>query len=587
MTCGGSWEKSSVGEISILAENVVNQIAAGEVVERASSVLKELVENSLDAGAARVQIIIKGHGRDLVQVIDDGSGMSRNDLHLAFERHATSKLKTSEDIFNIHTLGFRGEALPSIASVSFVEVRTRREEDASGTLLRIEGGTIVHEEPVAAPHGTSMAIHSLFFNTPARAKFLKSSATELAHLVRTFKHYALAYPEVGWTFTNEGTLEYTLPASSLIVRIEDLFGTGFSSKVLSLDFEGAGIRVTGVVGKPELNKKSRGDQFIFLNRRPIQSPMIHSAIKAALREQLEEGEWPFYALFIDMAATDVDVNVHPAKTEVKFSDERLVHGTVYHAVRMVLPSQLTEEPIGHGIVSTMERTISEPGFTFPQEGFHPREFAQPLQTAAASVAGGSGDREIGAALFRPAIYQVHDKYLISQISSGIAIIDQHAAHERILYEKARRSFKERMFNSQQLLFPMLLELTTEEDALFEEVRVDLADLGFQIRDFGVRTYSVEAVPAGLKRVSEVDMIRAMLEDYSEFRRADFSPRDALAAGFACHSAVRAGDPLTLEEMSSLVDELFACEFPLTCPHGRPTVIHIKLSELDRRFKRTE
>ncbi|HEY3296153.1 MAG TPA: DNA mismatch repair endonuclease MutL [bacterium] len=585
-----------MGDIHILPENVVNQIAAGEVVERASSVLKELVENALDAGAQRIQIFIKGHGRDLVQVIDDGVGMARTDLHLAFERHATSKLHSPEDIFNIHTLGFRGEALPSMASVSFVEVRTRRDGEPSGTMMRLEGGTIVHEEPVAAPHGTSISIHSLFFNTPARAKFMKSAATELAHLVRTFKHYALAYPEVAWSFNNDGHLEYTLPSSSLIVRLEDLFGSGFAAKVLPLDFEGGGMRVTGVVGLPELNKKSRGDQFTFLNRRPIQSPMIHSAIKAALREQLEDGEWPFYALFLDVPAPDVDVNVHPAKTEVKFADERLIHGTVYRAVRMALPSVLTQEPMGDRPGDPVDYTrmgmaprAGTTEMSFSSDSYRTAPpFASPSEAARTpEISEGADRKEMADSLFRPAIYQVHDKYLISQIRSGVAIIDQHAAHERILYERALRSFQERMFNSQQLLFPLLLELEPEEDALFSEVREDLGDLGFQIRDFGVRTYSVEAVPAGLKRASEVSMIHSMLEEYAEFRRANFAPRDALAAGFACRSAVRAGDSLSTEEMTSLVDELFACKFPLTCPHGRPTVIHIKLTELDRRFKRTE
>lgn len=576
-----------MAEIHILSENVVNQIAAGEVVERAASVLKELVENALDAGATHVHIVVKGQGRDLIQVVDDGCGMSRGDLFLALERHATSKLSRAEDLHRIRTLGFRGEALPSIASVSYVEVRSAPRADGKGTLLRIEAGTIVHEEPVAAPQGTSISVHSLFFNTPARARFLKSDVTELAHLVRVFKQYALAYPEISWTFTHNDAREYNLPAASLLIRLEDLLGAGFAGKVLPLDFEAGGVHVTGVIGKPELARKSRGDQFVFLNRRPIQSTLLHSAVKAAMREQLDEGSWPFYVVHLDMDPVEVDVNVHPAKLEVRFADEKRVHAVLYRAVRAVLPNQILQEPLARAGFPSASDTSSQSSVltSFPAAEFLiPAADGEHLSDA---IIGEVRDETIQPALFRPTIFQVHGCYLISQISSGIAVIDQHAAHERVLFEKAQRGFRERMFNSQQLLFPILLELDPEKDAVFHELRDDLKYLGFQIRDFGVRTYSIEAIPAGLKRTSEAVMIQAMIEEYSEFRRVDFAPRDALAASFACHAAIRAGDPLTPEEMTALVDELFATKFPLTCPHGRPTVIHIKLSELDRRFKRTE
>lgn len=576
-------------EIRILSENVVNQIAAGEVVDRASSVLKELIENSLDAGASQIYIVIRKHGRDLIQVVDDGCGMSRNDLHLALERHATSKLTRLDDLHRIRSLGFRGEALPSIASVSYLEMRSAPRADGKATLIRIEGGTIVHEEPVAGPRGTSVAVHSLFFNTPARARFLKSDATELSHLVRVFKQYALAYPEITWSFTHDDTREYNLPASSLLIRLEDLIGSGLAGKVLPLDFEAGGVRVSGVVGKPELSRKSRGEQYLFLNRRPIQSGLLHSAVKAALKEQLDEGAWPFYVVHLDIDPVEVDVNVHPAKLEVRFADEKRVHAVLYRAIRNSLPSQLLNEPVGRtDALPEIQGNVPAPiAPLFSASAIENLFSAQENPPGAGPVAPENPAGSVQAPLFRPAIFQVHGRYLISQISSGIAVIDQHAAHERILFEKAQRGFRERMFNSQQLLFPILLELTPEEDAVFHDLFADLAHLGFQIREFGVRTYSIESVPAGLKRVSEATMIHAMIEEFTEFRRADFSPRDALAASFACHAAIRTGDVLTPEEMSALMDELFATKFPLTCPHGRPTVIHIKLSELDRRFKRTE
>ncbi|MDD5087521.1 MAG: DNA mismatch repair endonuclease MutL [bacterium] len=578
-------------KIRILAENVVNQIAAGEVVERAASVLKELVENSLDAGATRVQIVLKGSGRSLIQVVDDGCGMSRDDLLLAFERHATSKLARAEDLQTVKTLGFRGEALPSIASVSFIEVRSAATGAASGTLLRLEAGRIAHDEPIASNAGTSMAVHSLFFNTPARARFLKSAATELAHLIRIFKQYALAYPEIAWTLTHDDALEYNLPPADLSTRLNDLFGAGFSDKTASLQFEAGGVVVSGVVGLPELNKKSRGNQYLFLNCRPVQSALLHSAVRSALRELLEEGEWPFYAVFLEIAPSELDVNVHPAKLEVKFADEQRVHGALYRAIRSVLTERFVQDSRLAVLPSdAAERSSENPSVAVPQRSdlFSRQTVASsgdmsPLTSGARAPDALSSEQ----GLLRPAIFQVHGKHLIAQIQSGIAIVDQHAAHERVLFEKAIRSFDERSFHAQQLLFPMLLELDPEMDALFVEVRDDLAKLGFQIRDFGQRTYSVEAVPAGLRRVSESGMIRAMLEEYREFRRARFEPLEALAAGFACHAAIRAGDLLTADEMTALMNELFATRFPLTCPHGRPTVIHVTLSELDRRFKRTE
>jgi DNA mismatch repair protein MutL len=592
-----------VGRIRILPEQVVNQIAAGEVVERAASALKELIENALDAGATRIQVVIRGHGRDLLQVVDDGCGMSHDDLHLAFERHATSKLAKSDDLWSIRTLGFRGEALPSIASVSYVEARSRARDAASGTLLRIQGGDIVHDEPAAMPVGSSIAVHSLFYNTPARASFLKSPATELAHLLRVFRQYAVAYPEVAWSFGHDSATEYQLPATSFTERLNDLLGSGFSSRILPLDFAQAGARVTGAVGTPELYRKSRGDQYTFLNRRPIQSAMLHSAVKAALREQLDPAEWPFYVLLIEADPTTVDVNVHPAKTEVKFADEKLIHAAIYRAVRDVQPRQFdiiaqqvqATGSAGSWIEQLRPRPSAAATDLFSAPTPPPTVAAPAMNQASAQLPDVPLDEPepIGAQrlestpLLKPAIFQLHQKYLISQIASGVVIIDQHAAHERILYERALRTFSQRTFQSQQLLFPALLELSVDDDAVFQEFRADLTAFGFEIRDFGVRTYSIEAVPSGLRRASETALIPAIIEEYREFRRANFNARDALAASFACKAAIRTGDALTTDEMSALVDELFATQFPLTCPHGRPTVIHLKLAELDRRFKRTE
>jgi DNA mismatch repair protein MutL len=587
-------------EIRILPENLVNQIAAGEVIERAASVMKELIDNSIDAEATSIEIVVHGHGRKLVQVADNGCGMTRGEMLLALERHATSKLKTNVDLYEIHTLGFRGEALPSIASVSSLEICSRPHDGSSGAMIRIEAGRIVHEEPFAGPAGTSISVHSLFFNTPAREKFLKAEATELAHIVKVFKQYALAYPEIAWTFSHEDNLRYKLPPASLKVRLEDLFGTGFGEKLLNVEFHQGGVNVSGVIGKKELNKKSRGDQYIYINRRPIQSTALHGAITTAMRELLEDREWPFYVLQFDIDPKLVDVNVHPTKQEVRFSDARLVSAAAYKAVRDAIPAQAASvrpmevgldavdspkphpaDRLGGSVVPPEFRSAYAPdkSFTTPLP-FQPPKIEDTPSSYASSVT------PTPSHTIRPAIYQIHNKYLISPITSGLAIFDQHAAHERILYEKALRSFDERVFSSQQLLFPLLLELDVEEDAVFREIAEDLSSLGFRIHDFGPRSYSIEAVPAGLRRVSEVSMVREMIAEYVDFRRSNFAPRDALAAGFACKAAIRTGDKLSEAEMTSLVDELFSTRHPLSCPHGRPTYIELKLTELDYRFKRT-
>jgi len=578
-----------VANIRILPEHLVNQIAAGEVIERPASVLRELVDNSLDAGATKIDVELEGSGRELISVRDDGCGMSANDVLLALERHATSKLTESSNLFAIETLGFRGEALPSIASVSDFEIVSRELSADSGARLHCVGGDIAEQEPVAAPVGTTLRVRSLFFNTPARAKFLKADATELSHAIRTLRTYALAYPEVSWTFRHGESLQFVWPAGSFADRLSDVFGIGINDKLLTIEHELRGVKVHGVLGRRELNRRGRGDQFFFVNRRPFQSTSLAGVTRGALRDWLEEGEWPFYILFIDLASSSVDVNVHPAKREVRFSNEHHVHAAVFEALRNALKGQqesLDElrrawQPPSVQSIDPVALFASGHSLPFRDE---PR-FAAPAYSPTTPAPQHTPPVTPPAAKLRAQIYQVHAKYLIAPIRSGLAIIDQHAAHERVLYERALRSFDQRNFPSQQLLFPILLELTPEEDGTFNEMLADLSVFGFVLRDFGPRAYSVEAVPAGLRRASEASMLREMIEEYEEFRRARLGPRESLAAGFACKAAIRTGDELSLEEMTALVDELFATDQPGSCPHGRPTFIEIKLSELDHRFGR--
>ncbi len=582
------WPPNCVAKVRILPEHLVNQIAAGEVIERPAAVLRELVDNSLDASATKIAIELEGSGRELIAVRDDGVGMSRDDLLLSLERHATSKLTEGSNLFAIETLGFRGEALPSIASVSDFEIMSRDAQTDAATRLHVVGGDIAEQEQVAAPVGTLVRVRSLFFNTPARAKFLKADATELSHAIRTLRTYALAFPQVAWTFRHGESLQFVWPSGTFADRLSDVFGVGINDKLLALDFELRGVRVHGVLGKRELNRRGRGDQFLYVNQRPFQSTGLAGVARGALRDWLDEGEWPFYILFIDLAATGVDVNVHPAKREVRFSDEHRVHAAVFEALRSALKGQ--QEALGE-----MRRAWEPPSApTDPASLFasgHSLPFRDDMRPAAPAYSppayhsSSPESQPAPAAKLRAQIYQVHAKYLIAPIRSGLAIIDQHAAHERVLYERALRSFDQRSFPSQQLLFPLLLELTPEEDATFAEMRPDLATFGFVLRDFGPRAYSIEAVPAGLRRASEASMLREMITEYEEFRRTRLGPRESLAAGFACKAAIRTGDELSLDEMTALVDELFATNQPGSCPHGRPTFIEIKLSELDHRFGR--
>ncbi|MCB1059041.1 MAG: DNA mismatch repair endonuclease MutL [Calditrichaeota bacterium] len=588
-----------MAKIRILPEQLVNQIAAGEVIERPASVLRELLDNALDAGATKIDIELEGSGRELIAVRDNGCGMSRDDMLLSLERHATSKLSAGSNLFAIETLGFRGEALPSIASVSDLELISREKSTDLGFRLHVVGGDIADEEAVAAPAGTQVRVRTIFFNTPARAKFLKADATELSHSIRVLRTYALAYPQVAWTFRHGDSLQFVWPSADFHGRIADVFGVGIQNKLLDVAHELRGVKVHGVLGHRELNRRGRGDQFFFVNRRPFQSTGLAGVSRGALRDWTDGGEWPFYIIFIDVEASSVDVNVHPAKREVRFSDERLIHAAVFEAFRGALKEQQqsldelrqtwipTQQTTPPGSLDNIREagglfTTSTPFVDSTRAPSPPLTYSQSYDVQQSQ----SPQPQSFNPRLRAQIYQIHNKYLIAPIRSGLAIIDQHAAHERVLYERALKSFDSRTFASQQLLFPLLLELTPEEDASFQEIRKELDAFGFVLREFGPRSYSIDAVPAGLKRASEASMLREMIAEYDEFRRARLGPRESLAAGFACKAAIKTGDELTIEEMTALVDELFATKQPGSCPHGRPTFIELKLSELDYRFGRT-
>lgn len=589
--------------IKILPENLTNKIAAGEVVDRPASVVKELLENSIDAGADEITIIIKDGGKALVQVVDNGEGMSEADLLLAFQRHTTSKIYNDDDLEHIQTLGFRGEALASIASVSRVEAKSILKDHTSGNLLRIEGGVMHGIEGTGGNPGTSVVVKHLFYNTPARRKFLRSTNSEYRQILNVVNRFFLAFPETAFTFVNEGEIVFELKPQKLEDRLGSVLGPRIQNNLLRIENEGY-IKIAGFIGNQDTMRRSRGEQYLFLNKRYFVNKSLNYAVVSGYGEILPRGYYPTYIVFLAMDLEQVDVNVHPAKLEVKFANEGLVFNLLRGAIKRALssgevvpqlsPFQKSEKP--EGVIPKDQQSKIHfdwakkmplgsiwPEATVPENqeadtaGIEPtpsnRKFEpQPL----------SHERE---SFERTNVWQVHNKYIISQIKNGLIIIDQHVAHERILYEQALESFEKRKPSSQQLLFPLVFEFSQEDYSLLMEMIPFLERIGFVMKAFGRNTVVVEGVPSGIKFSDDDKFLLAILDDYKRGKKDNLDIRENVAKSFACHSAIKAGEPLTLEAMNSLIDQLFSTREPYFCPHGRPVVINISLEELDRRFRR--
>lgn len=607
-------ERISERKINLLSEEVYNRIAAGEVVERPASVLKELIENSLDAGATSIEVTIAGTGRAEICVSDDGEGMSKADLLLAFERHATSKVATVQDLLTIRTLGFRGEALSAIASVSRIEATSRAAGSLSGHRLKLQGGKISEVSETGAPPGTTISVRDLFFNTPARRKFLKSKAVEDGHLLNVFRRFALAYPEVRCSCALEAKDIYRLPPESLESRLLAVFSEELTGHTFPVQNEDAGMKLSGYIGSAALARRSRGDQHLYINRRWVQNRLLGHAVASAFGRLLEENRFPFYVLFLDVEPGEIDVNVHPAKTEVKFRRESDVYDFVSRSIQNALQQagvsafpglhlrsgerfdSATGEiktPQGQG-----EHGAVAAGFKAartPFAGVHPDRNAASLQ-AYQLVFGRTSetersprtedvDEKSSNVCERTQVYQFHNRYIVTQVKGGIAIIDQHAAHERILYEKALKALNGNNLHGQQLLFPKIIELDAANALRLREILDELTMLGITIREFGERTFVLEAVPASLGEGSGDEIVMDILDELKERGTAKNPGHDQIAAAFACRAAIKFGQSLSLTEMNALIDQLFASQFPFTCPHGRPTLLQLTLGELERRFGR--
>jgi DNA mismatch repair protein MutL len=587
--------------IRILDPSVIAKIRAGEVIDRPAAAVKELVENALDASSRLIAVHAAAEPQRLLRVQDDGTGMSREDALLALRRHATSKIERAEDLARIGTLGFRGEALASIAEVSRLTLSTRAADELSGTQVEVLGGAVIQVAGVGRAVGTTVAVEDLFFNTPARLRFLKSRDAELRVLSRVVWGYALSYPEVHWRLTIEGREETDLPrADGYLERWEVLYGRAAGEAAAQFDHEAVGIRVRGVLGAPEQARANRDHQVFSVNRRIVASATLGAAVRQGYGNLLPGDRYAIVLLELTLDPESIDVNVHPTKREVRFRDEarlfQVTRNAIEEAMRRYVPVGITlgdaadeassaaSGPSG-GIASARGMTLPPAGPTGVQD---PLAFADSLYAPASGGAGGVREEgNLRESLAEPEIpiWQLHDRYLLSPIRGGLVIVDQHAAHERILYEEARAYLFGGGGTSQHLLFPRMLDLTPEEMDALLLLDPHLRRLGYDVSLIGERQIAVRGVPASVPEEAAVDSLRRLFAEHESFGEGGEPPEEQIAKTFACHAAVRSGQALSPVERRALFDRLFATALPHGDPHGRATYVRVSMEELDRRFGR--
>ncbi len=612
-----------MSKIQVLPDILANMIAAGEVVERPSSVVKELLENSLDACATRIRVEVEAGGKQLIRILDDGEGMAREDALMAFERHATSKLRNIDELERISTLGFRGEALPSIASVSRVTLKTRAEADLEGTQVEIEGGHVLKVSDLAWPGGTELEIRDLFFNVPARRKFLKSDSTENFHISNLVTHYALANPRVSFILCSNGReVISTTQVESLRDRAYQLFGADFIDNLVEIE-ESAVISVQGFISKPDEQRASRDSQYLFVNGRFVRDRVIARAISEAYKNVLPSGTYPSVMLMLTVPSEEVDVNVHPAKTEVRFQHPYAVHEAVYNAIRTALatarpfasfpvektvaPAPIKELSITHPLAEarfneTLPQafeTVSPPALPDVEDPFDsipnpapsvPSLVQQSLSFATQPACSSLNiDYRIDE---RPGkiqpLGQLRESFIIAIDSQGLLLIDQHVAHERVLFEQQLERIKARELELQQYLIPETLDLTPAQATAFELIESELAANGIQTMRLSGRTIAIQAAPSALS-TSDAKRLVLSLITIAEREKQTLSLEDfqrEIAASLACHAAIKINTPLTKEKMEWLIDALMATECPTNCPHGRPIILRFTMRDIERGFKRS-
>lgn len=613
-------------KIVLLPDNIANQIAAGEVIQRPASAVKELLENAVDAGATEIKLIVADAGKSLLQVIDNGSGMSETDARMCFERHATSKITSIEDLFHIRTMGFRGEALASIAAVSQVELKTKRAEDETGVYIEVENSLVKKQEPVAAPTGSSIAMKNLFFNVPARRNFLKSNAAEMRHIVDEFTRVALSFPHVFFSLISNGQEVFHLEAGSLKQRIVQLLGNSYNTKLVSVKEETDYMNIYGFVGKPETAKKTRGDQYFFINNRFIKSAYLNHAVMNAYQEIISSDSFPMYALFIDLDPAVVDVNVHPTKQEIKFEDEKIIYAFVQAAIKHALAQFSVTPTLDFDLDASIQQlsSIQQP-FTEERKsaaastslfkGFTQRNqahFIEPSKKAELRhwkdfYEDGNQQSEVGGqkpevrsenvpnlqATTYDSRLTTHDleltqllnTYIVTPSAKGFILIHQQAAHERILYDQLKAAAKGKPIATQRSMFPVTLELVPADAVILQELMADLQELGYMIEPFGKNSFVIQGTPADLEAGNEKNIIDSLLEQYKHFsNELKFSKREKLVRSLAKQQSLKTGIRLTEREMRQLVNDLFASEQPNSTPDGSPTYLEFKQEQLEKMFR---
>lgn len=618
--------------IQLLPDHVANQIAAGEVVQRPASVVKELLENAIDAGASHISLIAKDAGKTLIQVVDNGKGMSATDARLSFERHATSKIKTADDLFSLNTKGFRGEALASIAAIAHVDLKTKQDQEDLGTHIVIEGSTIKDQEVVVTPKGTSLSVKHLFFNIPARRNFLKSDAVEIRHIIDEFQRVALAHPNIAFVMMHNGSESFNLPISNYRQRVVNIFGSKTNEKLVPVEEDTEVLKISGFVGKPEFSKRSKSEQFFFVNHRFIKSPYLNHAVSAAYEGLIKDGSHPSYYLNLEVNPKSIDINIHPTKTEIKFDDEHTLYAILRSAIKHSLgqfniapvldfdhdpnldtpynfegkKSVTPQVEVNRDFNPFRDEVMSTPTpKPMGERGMYKKELPSNWESLYVGVES-KGTRqdsdfsevqfesesepqelfESGASSFDvgQSTYQLHNKYVVSSIKSGVIFIDQNRAHRRVLYEKMLGHITVKQAVSQQLLFPLQLHFSNSEVSILENLKQDLEHTGFVFSKFEDELIEITGTPINVSE-SEVSIVLEQLisDMQQDIPDVNFSATDMLAKSMAKSMAIKGGQSLSSVEQEHLVNSLFACKEPNVSPEQKTTFITMTLDELDRKF----
>lgn len=601
---------SKQDHIKLLPESLANQIAAGEVIQRPASAVKELLENAVDAGSSHIQLIIKDSGKTLIQIIDNGKGMSEMDARMCFERHATSKINSSDDLFAITTKGFRGEALASIAAIAQVELKTKQADEDLGIRILIEGSQIKKQEPVQCNQGSSFSIKNIFYNVPARRKFLKSDPVELKHILDEFQKLVLAHPEIFFSCNHNGNELYHLPISNVRQRIINVFGKSLNEKILPVEESADFLSISGFVGKPDFTKKRKADQYFFVNDRYIKSRYLAHAVKMAFEDLIGDDQYPFFCLYLKIAPEKIDINVHPTKQEIKFEDERLIYNylrvSIKHALGQfnITPSlnfdtepafeQVSQfsggqkEKAVSGHRSTQDKSAKKDFLDnweklyqgVEQEGTHQSDGMLTLK----SEWDERNDTPIDFDLNKQKTFQVHGSYIISQVKNGLMLIDQKAAHERIIYERNKNAFSDKNQLTQKALFPETIKLSPAKSEVIQQLLPKINYLGFMIEEFGKNTYVVQGIPAAMPISLNVEnVINSFLETYVSNLEFKLDIEENVARSLAKTTATKRNKTLHTEEIQEIINELFACEMPYVNPSGKKTFVMLKLSDIQNLF----